>query len=282
MPVTTIDGLNIYYEVHGEGFPLVLAHGYCASRKMWRHQIPVLSPRYQVIAYDARGHGLSSAPPGEESYTLERLVEDLREVLDHLGVERAHLAGHSMGGATVAGFAARYPERTGATLICNIDGGHQPLDPEGESAAARDKERNHVLVRDRGLSDYARNQIATGAAPTFVREEPNEQQAYIERYAAQPVNGFFAVGNAVPWCDTWLKEAAASLPGPVAIIAGTLDVMHAGAEALHHRLPQSRLVSIEDAPHDSVNARPEAFNRGMLDFLDDLESGKDLAGSVLL
>ena len=62
MPVASVNGVDLYYEISGQGFPLVLAHGYCTSINLWGHQIPLLSQRYQVIAYDARGHGLSSAP----------------------------------------------------------------------------------------------------------------------------------------------------------------------------------------------------------------------------
>ena len=279
MPTRTINGLNLHYEIHGQGDPFLLAHGYCASIQMWNHQVAWLSERYQVIVYDARGHGLSSAPPNSTDYSLEQLVDDMKQLLDELGVDNAYIAGHSMGGATVAGFASRYPQRVRATLICNIDGGHQPPAAESEQQArAAEQEKNHALVKARGLSDYARYQIETGAAPEFVLRSEIEQQAYIERYARQPLNGYFAVGQASPWTDAWLTEAAASLAGPVAIIAGTQDVMHQGALLLHGRLSQSRFISIQDAPHDSCNARPHAFNQGMKDYLEVLENGGDPAG----
>ncbi|RMF88716.1 MAG: alpha/beta fold hydrolase, partial [Nitrospinota bacterium] len=198
MPVATVNEMNLYYEVQGEGFPLVLAHGYCTSIQMWKHQIPVFARRYTVIAYDARGHGLSTVPAGKEHYTLSKLVEDLYGLLRFLGISEAYIAGHSMGGATAIGFAARHPEMTRAVLICNIDGGHQPSDPEAERKAEEDRRRNHQLVRERGLADYARQQIATGMAPRFILEDEAQQQAYIERYAHQPLNGYFGVGEALP------------------------------------------------------------------------------------
>jgi pimeloyl-ACP methyl ester carboxylesterase len=86
MPVANVNGVDLYYEISGTGFPLVLAHGYCTSINLWRHQIPLLAQRYRVIAYDARGHGLSSAPAGKEHYTLERLVADMYALLQHLGI----------------------------------------------------------------------------------------------------------------------------------------------------------------------------------------------------
>ena len=278
MPVVHANDVDLYYEVHGSGFPVVLAHGYCTSINLWKHQIPRLAERYQVIAYDARGHGLSSAPVGKEHYTLGHLVADMHALLQHLGVEQAYIAGHSMGGATTTGFAARHPEMTKAALICNIDAGHQPPDPENDPIAAETRQKGLELVRRCGMVDYARQQIADKVVPRFIQESEEEQHIFVTRYAHQPLNGYLGVGEALPWRESWLTEAARSLNMPVVIIMGTDDGMHRGAELLLEHLPQAHFVSIQDAPHDSMNARPEAFNTGMLEYLDNLEQGKPVAG----
>ena len=284
MAVVHVNDVDLYYELHGreDGFPLVLAHGYCTSVNLWKHQIPPLAERYRVIAYDARGHGLSSAPAGREHYTLNHLVADMHALLRHLGIEQAYIAGHSMGGATTAGFAAKHPEMTKAALICNIDGGQQPSDPETDRLAAATRQKALELVREHGLVDYARRQIADKLAPRFILESEEEQLIFVTRYAHQPLHGYLAVGEALPWRDAWLTEAAQKLAMPVAIIMGTEDVMHRGAEILHQQLPQSHFVSIENAPHDSMNARPEAFNQGFIEYLDNLEQGKPVAGRRVL
>lgn len=278
MPVAHVNEVDLYYESHGEGFPLVLAHGYSTSINLWKHQLPLLSQRYRVIVYDARGHGLSSAPAGKAHYTLHHLVADMHGLLQHLGIEQAYIAGHSMGGATTAGFAATHPDMTQAALICNIDGGHQPPDPETDQQAAAARQQALEMARTRGLADYARQQIAAKLVPRFILESADEQMIYVTRLAHQPLNGYLGVGEALPWREAWLTEAARSLKMPVAIIMGTDDVMHRGAEILHQHLPQSHFVSLQDAPHDSMNARPEAFNQAFLDYLDNLEQGKPVAG----
>ncbi len=153
MPAIHANGVDLYYETSGSGFPFVLAHGYCTSINLWQHQIPLLAQRYQVIAYDARGHGLSSAPTGKEHYTLEHLVADMHAVLQHLGIAQAYIAGHSMGGATTAGFAARHPAMVKAALICNIDAGQQPGDAVADAAAAETRRRGLDVVRERGMAD---------------------------------------------------------------------------------------------------------------------------------
>ena len=278
MPTLDINGLNFNVHTSGEGYPVVILHGYCASISMWSHLVPVLEKHYRVVAYDARGHGLSSAPRGKEHYGLHHLVEDLSAVLDSLGIYEAILIGHSMGGATVQAFAAKYGDRARATLICNIDGGYQPIDEDSARQTAEASARSHTLVRERGLCDYARHQIDAGIAPAFVRDSEHERASYLERYARQPINGYFGVGEALPWREAWLKDTVTTLNGPVAIIAGTDDVMHTGAKLLHQQLPHARMISISDAPHDSVNARPAAFNQAVLEFIEAVETGAEVGG----
>jgi pimeloyl-ACP methyl ester carboxylesterase len=163
-------------------------------------------------------------------------------------------------------------------LICNIDGGQQPSDPVADREAAETRRRGLEFVRVRGLADYARQQIAAKTVPRFILESEEEQLRFVTRYAHQPLHGYLSVGEALPWRDAWLTEAAQSLKMPVAILAGTEDVLYRGAEVLHQKLSQSHFVSIQDAPHDSMNARPEAFNKGLIEYLDNLEQGKPVAG----
>ena len=89
MPVSTYGDININYKVTGDGFPLVLSHPFSACLDFWDGLTQALPPRYRVITYDVRGHGLSSAPAGEENYRLDKLVEDLDHLLEHLDVKQA-------------------------------------------------------------------------------------------------------------------------------------------------------------------------------------------------
>jgi 3-oxoadipate enol-lactonase / 4-carboxymuconolactone decarboxylase len=203
-------------------------------------------------------------------------------LLQHLGITQAYIAGHSMGGATTAGFAARHPEMTKTALICNIDAGQQPSDHVADQEAAETRRRGLDFVRVRGLADYARQQLAAKTVPRFILDSEEEQLRFVRRYAHQPLHGYLSVGEALPWREAWLTEAAQSLKMPVAILAGTEDVLYRCAEVLHQRLPQSHFVSLQDAPHDSMNARPEAFNQGLLEYLDKLEQGKPVAGHRIL
>ena len=86
MSTATVKGLNFEHQEHGAGIPVILAHGYCASSEMWNHLAPVLAKRYRVIAYDARGHELSSAPLGAANYTLATLAEDMAAIRSNLPI----------------------------------------------------------------------------------------------------------------------------------------------------------------------------------------------------
>ena len=92
MPKAKVNRIELAYEVYGEGFPLVLAHGYVASKEMWDAQIGPFMERYRVIVYDVRGHGESEAPPVDDpGYTLDMLVDDQKALMDHLGIEQAYV-----------------------------------------------------------------------------------------------------------------------------------------------------------------------------------------------
>lgn len=97
------------FDEQGSGVPVVLLHGYCGSRRYWSDVVPHLAGRYRVIAPDLRGHGASPAPEG--IYTMEELAADTVRLLDKLGIAKAYLFGHSLGGYVTLAFAELYPER---------------------------------------------------------------------------------------------------------------------------------------------------------------------------
>jgi 3-oxoadipate enol-lactonase len=104
-----LNGFHMYYEVHGHGEPVVFIHGFSLDSRMWKQQ-RALQSKYRVIVADMRLHGRSRAPENA-AYGLAEAAADVRGLLDHLGIDRAHVAGLSMGGMFVLETALRYPER---------------------------------------------------------------------------------------------------------------------------------------------------------------------------
>lgn len=115
MPLADVNGTKLFYEIHGEGYPVILLHGFGATRAIWIAQVGALSKHFKVITYDNRSSGESEHP--NEPYTLETLVEDLKGLMDFLKIERAHLIGQSMGGWITQNYVLKYPERVNKIVL---------------------------------------------------------------------------------------------------------------------------------------------------------------------
>jgi len=112
--VTSNDGKKIWYDIVGNGEPLVLIGGSSLVHQQWDFMLPLLRDYFKLILYDQRGAGLSDRP--SSGITVEQWVDDLRLMLDEIGIKKTHLFGTSNGSFIVIRFAAKYPERTGAII----------------------------------------------------------------------------------------------------------------------------------------------------------------------
>lgn len=161
----------------GQGPPVVLVHGTPLDAKAWDGLVPRLAARHRVIAYDLRGHGSARSCPLPGTYAP--LIDDLALLLDELGLERAHVAGHSFGGQVAASFAVAHPERVEAlTVVCPRSTPFPPFAAAAE-AIERDGIRSvaasalarwftpEALARDAPAVRYARSCLSPEAAPTL-------------------------------------------------------------------------------------------------------------------
>jgi 3-oxoadipate enol-lactonase len=117
MPMSKVNGIDLYYEVSGEGEPLVLISGYTADHTSWAHLVPVFSKKYRVIVMDNRGVGQTVAPDGP--FTIEDMADDTAGLLDALGIAKAHVIGVSMGGRIAQSLALRHPEKIKGLVLCS-------------------------------------------------------------------------------------------------------------------------------------------------------------------
>src|SRR3972149_6632887 len=120
MPTVAANGIDIYYELWGQGPPLVMAHGFCGSTDEWRAPVLPLAQRRRrrLLLYDIRGHGRSSAPEDPALYSMPIFAADQAALMRTLGIEHAHAGGGSMGGMVAAQFAVDYPEMLTSLLLC--------------------------------------------------------------------------------------------------------------------------------------------------------------------
>ena len=133
MPFVTNQGVRIYYEVEGEGEPLVLYHGLTGSGERWRDTgyVAGLADTYRLVLIDARGHGQSDKPHEQFSYGRLRQASDVVAVLDDLCIDRARFWGHSMGGDIALTLGRHHPNRVGPLVVT----GYSPFAADGEQAA---------------------------------------------------------------------------------------------------------------------------------------------------
>ncbi|TET86915.1 MAG: alpha/beta fold hydrolase, partial [Desulfobacteraceae bacterium] len=115
MPKIKVQDIDLYYEIHGEGYPMVLIRGLGSNADHWYTQTPVFSSRYRVVSFDNRGIGRSDKP--NEPYTISMMADDTVGLMDALGILRAHILSLSMGGMIAQEIALKYPEKVESLVL---------------------------------------------------------------------------------------------------------------------------------------------------------------------
>jgi 3-oxoadipate enol-lactonase len=265
MPTARINDIDIYYEDYGSGFPLVFAYGLGGNTGMWAGQIDAFSERYRFIAWDPRGHGGSDSPPENGQYGMQVSAEDLRGLLDHLQIERAFVGGLSMGGGIATRFAVSYPERVAALLIVDsASASGMGTKPE----MRRMREKTIALAETKGMA---------AVADYIIEANPNlKSQAEASTEAYQRLRRMFLGLNAVGYANTvraliddnFSTDKLSMLSMPTLVLVGENDPALEAARLTHRNIPGSRLVVLPGAGHLSNKDCPEAFNAGILEFLE--------------
>jgi len=275
-----VNGIRLYYEVHGEGTPLVLTHGFGATAAMWAEQIPVLSQKYKVIVYDFRGHGRTEVPRDWSSYSFDDYVEDLRQLLDHLGVDTAYVGGLSMGGSIAMRFALAHPERLKALLLCDTSARNWGLRRDGvPQSGLRGVMRRFLYLRLVRL-------VPLGFA--LARYLPLEYlpgnrgiKPYVRDLRRQTALGLRGAWHAL-MDDKDVEARLGEIQVPTLIIVGERDRLLAPSRIMQQRIAGCRFALIKDSGHGTNFARPDTFNKVVLDFLADVDAGRPVAGEIAL
>src|SRR5215813_3904894 len=124
--LTTDDGVQLYYEETGSGTPVVFVHEFGGDHRSWEPQVRYFARRYRCVAYNARGYPPSDVPADPASYSQERARDDIRAVLDALGITTAHVVGLSMGGFATLHFGLAYPSRAVSLVVAGCGYGAEP------------------------------------------------------------------------------------------------------------------------------------------------------------
>jgi 3-oxoadipate enol-lactonase len=253
------NGIAINYRIDGpERAPwLIFSNSLATSLAMWDEQAAALADSFRVLRYDQRGHGSSDAPAGR--YPFDTLLDDALALMDVLGINKAHFAGLSMGGATALGLAERRPDRFERIVVADSPCQSTPQSSQQweERIAVAQKEGIEALVEPT-IARWFPAETAASNAPHL-----NKIRAMIR---ATPVNGFIGCAAALAAHD--YASAVASVKCPTLFIVGEKDGATPTAMAkLHEKLPGSRLVTLPGAGHISNMDRPAEFSRALREFL---------------
>jgi pimeloyl-ACP methyl ester carboxylesterase len=239
------NGVQIYFEEHGKGDPVVLVHGF-ASRAdhNWgaMNWYTTLAPHYRVIALDCRGHGRSGKPHDAAAYTGETMGEDVIRLLDHLGIKRTLIMGYSMGARIVTGLLMHHPERLRAAVLGGIGA-------VSESAPSF----NRQPIVDALLAETASNVKEGRDFRQFAESVGNDLKALAACMASNRED------------FTGERIAAAKIRVPVMIVIGTKDVLVGNPKLLRDSIPGSKLVMLEGHDHLSAPA-DQHYKEAVLEF----------------
>ena len=275
MPTAKINGINIYYESHGTGFPLVLAYGIGGNTTEWEPQIPVFSRSYRFIVWDPRGHAQSESPPNADQYTQEVFAQDLEGLLDHLRIDRAYVGGLSMGGGIATRFAILHPERVAALLIFDS------FSSSGLETPPETRQMREEIIRlteTEGMSAVAEFAMKNNPNISQTASLGNEQENRVRQMylALDPVG--YAHSTRMILNAVFSASLLEGIEVPTLVIAGQEDGALPACHFIHEKIKGSKLVVIPEAGHLSNLDQPVAFNHAVLEYLASVDRIRAAAG----
>jgi pimeloyl-ACP methyl ester carboxylesterase len=254
------NGIEMNYELSGQGKTLVLIHGFTDNLNMWFNQVPEFSKLYQVLTYDVRGFGQTEKTPGP--FSMDMFAKDLSELLKVLGIPSACVLGYSMGGRIALEFCMKYPqEATGLVMANSIVGA--PTTPERE-------ERTKMMIEMiQGGNNEMISEIMTvnSFSPGFKEKDPNVFNQYKAIKLQNDPSGYLPVMMAMG-AAAQVKIDLDQVKCPVLMLAGTADNFMPlnVAEEMHKKMPGAVLKTFPTGHIAAIEA-PKDFNEAILAFL---------------
>ena len=267
MPKAQINSIEINYRESGEGFPLLLIHGFTGNLRNWALQVPVLTRGFRMVSIDQRGHGHSEKPTRGEDYSLELMAEDAYGLLQHLGIDGCYLIGHSMGGMVAQHFALAHPEQVRALVL--VDTAAEVTEKMHTQEGARLVE----IARDQGMEAVFEEQLCINPMADQIRGQPQFLGLWRQQFLLTSREAYIYCARAVARREPLLDKLHA-IEVPTLIICGENDdpFMEA-SRRMHERIPGSELMIIAGAGHTPQIEKAPAFNRVLSEFLSRVHEG---------
>ena len=273
--VTADDGVKIYYEETGKGFPIVFVHEFAGDFRSYETQVRYFVRRYRCVAYNARGYPPSDVPDDEQAYSRERARDDVRAVLEGLRIDQAHIVGISMGGFATLHFGMTYPSRACSLVVAGCGYGAEPakraqFQAEVEAAAARFESLGMAAAADSYALGATRVQLQN-KDPRGWAEFRRMLTEHSARGSALTLRG---VQKGRPSLFE-LVEQMKAIRVPILIVAGDEDDPCIEASILMKRtIPSAALVMLPRSGHAINLEEPALFNQFLEQFFHQVESGR--------
>jgi pimeloyl-ACP methyl ester carboxylesterase len=269
------DGVGLYYEETGRGFPLLFVHEFAGDHRSWAPQVRNFTRTYRCVTYSARGYPPSDVPAGLSAYSQDQAVRDALAVLDAAGARTANVVGLSMGGFTTLHLAVRHPDRIRAAVVAGVGYGSQPEKRE------QFRKESHAIADAFELQGSARVAESYAVGPARVQLKVKNPRAWHEFAAAlarhDPIGAALTMRGVQAERPSLydLKDELGAVVTPVLIVAGDEDEGSLEPSLMLKRtMPSSGLVILPRTGHTANLEDPEAFNRAVGAFLVAVEKGE--------
>ena len=266
MPTFSANGVEIYYEITGQGFPLVWCHEFGGSYQSWEAQVKFFSRRYQVITYAARGWPPSDVPTDPMAYSQDIVINDLHLLLRHLNISQAHIGGLSMGGSVTLKFGISHPEMAKSLIVASAGSGST----NRETFLATGQAMSDRLLSE-GMAPVAKDYGNTNIRVQLLRKDPLGFETF-----STLLSEHSSVGSALTYQGFVMNRPTVfameddlrSLQVPTLIMIGDEDepCIEPGI-FMKRTIPKSGLSSFPQSGHAINLEEPDLFNRTVLDFL---------------
>ena len=253
------NGIDINYQIEGEGPLVTFSHSLACSLAMWDEQVAALRGRYRVLRYDTRGHGGTSAPAG--AYSLEQLAADLHALLGALGITETHFVGLSMGGMIGQVYALQHPQAVKSLVLCDTTSRYP-------AAAGGIWEERIRTTEAKGMAPHVEPTLGRWFTAPFRARRKDMMARVGALIASTPPQGYIGCCHAIPKIN--VTDRLGGVTCPALVIVGEEDpgTPVEMARDIHAALPAAELAILRSASHLSNLEQPEEFNRVLLRFLD--------------
>ena len=262
--------IQLYYEDHGSGYPVILIHGYPLNGASWEKQVPgLLASGHRVIFYDRRGFGKSSQPA--TGYNYDTFAEDLHKLITHLGLREFSLVGFSMGGGEIARYIGRYGSKGVSKAV--IIGGVPPYlvkaadNPEGvDGKVFEGIEKAIKADRYAFFAEFCKNFYNTDV---FLGKRVSEQVVQAAFNLAASASSVASLACVPTWIEDFRNDVA-KIDVPTLVIHGEADRIvpfNAAGQRTAKLVKGARLVAIKDGPHCVIWTHADEVNAALSEFL---------------